>query len=422
MPVSVTSLWQQRKDANCLVSGVCAFLICLFNLNSFLISSRRNTTKHDYLQTSSLIGLFNKFNRLSDSRRTSGLTSGYFRLVEMDSPHVGVVRDSMNNNPLIKKAKLGKTKSKGVSCPGPDFVYGAATTFQDGGVAEALSNWHTPSPSFSSSAWYGKAERDFVALNREGIKSGLVTAKELQQYHATHDIRRPVFSKSFKSAPPQIPQDITFGLPTCRPSSPISALLEYKYGQRWLEEQQARDRALLDHQNKKLVRNQDTRTTLLRKTRPLKEPPTMWKLPRFQQTAWGQRMHGMKISIERRVFLRCNSEKATLMCRKCLRERDEGIAYKIKQTKTTNNTQTTTTAAHQVLVVSHLPPAKLTHTHYTQNTFQPRLPLNLSAVLKKSSSLHYTEHLRSKKLDQLWTPSEILKHERRPWLHTTRTR
>ncbi|XP_017307944.1 cilia- and flagella-associated protein 77 isoform X2 [Ictalurus punctatus] len=200
----------------------------------------------------------------------------------MDSPHVGVVRDSMNNNPLIKKAKLGKTKSKGVTCPGPDFVYGAATTFQDGGVAEALSNWHTPSLSFSSSAWYGKAERDFVALNREGIKSGLVTAKELQQYHATHDIRRPVFSKSFKSAPAQIPQDITFGLPTW-PSSPISALLEYKYGQRWLEEQQARDRALLDHQNKKLVRNQDTRTTLLRKTRPLKEPPSMWKLPRFQQ-------------------------------------------------------------------------------------------------------------------------------------------
>ncbi|KAF4074259.1 hypothetical protein AMELA_G00237590 [Ameiurus melas] len=179
---------------------------------------------------------------------TSGLSGGCFRLVEMDSPHVGVVRDSMNNNPLIKKATLGKTKSKGLSCPGPDFVYGAATTFQDGGVAEALSSWHTPSQS-SGSAWYGKAERDFVALNREA----------------------------------QIPQDITFGLPTCRPSSPISALLEYKYGQRWLEEQQARDRALLDHQNKKLVRNQDTRTTLLRKARPLEEPPSMWKLPRFQQ-------------------------------------------------------------------------------------------------------------------------------------------
>lgn len=51
-------------------------------------------------------------------------------------------------------------------------------------------------------------------MNREGVKSGLVTAKELQQYCATHDIRRPVASKSFKSAPARIPQDITFGLST----------------------------------------------------------------------------------------------------------------------------------------------------------------------------------------------------------------
>ncbi|XP_027018585.2 cilia- and flagella-associated protein 77 [Tachysurus fulvidraco] len=202
----------------------------------------------------------------------------------MNSAHVGVVRDSMTNNPLIMKPKLGKIKSRGLSYPGPDFVYGAVTTFQDGGAAEALSNWHTPSLSMSKSAQYRKAERDFVALNREGVKSGLVTAKELHQYRATHDIRRPVASKSFKSAPVQLPQDITFGLPT-RPSTPISELLKYKYGQRWLEEQQAKDKELLEHQTKKvqLQRIQDTRTTLLRKCRPLEEPPSMWKLPRFQQ-------------------------------------------------------------------------------------------------------------------------------------------
>lgn len=31
---------------------------------------------------------------------------------------------------------LGKTKSRGLYYPGPDFVYGAVTTFKDGGVAE----------------------------------------------------------------------------------------------------------------------------------------------------------------------------------------------------------------------------------------------------------------------------------------------
>uniref|UniRef100_A0A673J0H5 Cilia- and flagella-associated protein 77 n=1 Tax=Sinocyclocheilus rhinocerous TaxID=307959 RepID=A0A673J0H5_9TELE len=110
-----------------------------------------------------------------------------------------------------------------------------------------------------------EAERDFIALNREGVKSGLVTAKELQQYRATHDIRR---------------QPVLFHF---RPSTPISELIEYKYAQRWLEEQQAKDKILQAHQHKKLGRIQDTRTTLLRKSRPLPEAPSMWKMPRFQQ-------------------------------------------------------------------------------------------------------------------------------------------
>ncbi|XP_062874105.1 cilia- and flagella-associated protein 77 isoform X2 [Trichomycterus rosablanca] len=181
---------------------------------------------------------------------------------------------------------LGKTKSRGLCYPGPDFVYGAVTTFQDGGVAEAISSWHTPSLSSTSSAHHKKAERDFVALNREGVKSGLVTVKELQQYYATHNIRRPIASKDLRcrSVSARIPQDITFGLAT-RPSTPISALMEYRYAQKWLEEQQAKDRALLAAQNKKvqLGRIQDTRTTLLRKNRPQEEVPSMWKLPRFQQ-------------------------------------------------------------------------------------------------------------------------------------------
>ncbi|KAF5901004.1 cilia- and flagella-associated protein 77, partial [Clarias magur] len=205
-------------------------------------------------------------------------------VLEMESAHIGLIRDSMTNNPLLIKPKLGKAKSRGLSFPGPDFVYGAVTTFQDGGVAEALSHWHTPSLSLSRSAQYRKAEQDFVALNREGVKSGLVTVKELQHYRATHDIRRPIARKSFRSPAVRIPQDITFGRPTHRPNTPISALLEYKYGDRWVEEQQAKDRALLEQQNIKvrLARIQDTRTTLLRKSRPLEKPPSMWKLPRFE--------------------------------------------------------------------------------------------------------------------------------------------
>ncbi|TSV94913.1 Cilia- and flagella-associated protein 77 [Bagarius yarrelli] len=183
-----------------------------------------------------------------------------------------------------RQPKLGKIKSRGLSYPGPDFVYGKVCTVKDGGAAEALSNWYTPSLSLSKSAQYGKTERDFVALNREGLKSGLVTAKDLKQYRATHDIRRQEANKIFKSTPAKIPQDITFGVPS-QPSTPMSELLEYRYGQKWLEEQQAKDRALMEEQNKKLqlAKIQDTRTTLLRKSRPLEKPPSMWKLPKFQK-------------------------------------------------------------------------------------------------------------------------------------------
>ncbi|KAI2664701.1 Cilia- and flagella-associated protein 77 [Labeo rohita] len=186
------------------------------------------------------------------------------------------------NGAQRKIPALGKTKSRGLSYPGPDFVFGTATTVQDGGVPEAISSWHTHTMSTRNR----EAERDFIALNREGVKSGLVTAKELHQYRATHDIRRqPLTREGFRrSAPARIPADASFGISN-RPSTPISELMEYKYAQRWLEEQQVKDKILQAHQHKKaqLGRIQDTRTTLLRKSRPLPEAPSMWKMPRFQQ-------------------------------------------------------------------------------------------------------------------------------------------
>ncbi|XP_030647616.1 cilia- and flagella-associated protein 77 [Chanos chanos] len=183
----------------------------------------------------------------------------------------------------IIEPALGKTRSRGLSCPGPEFVYGAVTAVRDGGVSEAISSWHTQSlPASRHGAQRRELERDFVALNRESMKSGLVTAKELRQYRATHDVRRRA-NATRRPTPARIPPDATFGVST-RPSTPISELIEHKYAQRWLEEQQAKDRVLIAHQKKaRLGRVQDTRTTLLRKTQPLPEAPSLWKLPRFQQ-------------------------------------------------------------------------------------------------------------------------------------------
>ncbi|XP_021462365.1 cilia- and flagella-associated protein 77 [Oncorhynchus mykiss] len=207
--------------------------------------------------------------------------------LEMQASRVGVVRDSMLANPLLIRPALGKTKSKGLTCLGPDFVYGTVATIQDGGVSEALSNWHTHSlPTSGSRGHSRRPGKDFVALNREGVKSGLVTAKEHYQYRATHDRRQASLARrgSRVPVPPRIPPDTTFGIST-QPSTPICELLEHKYAQRWLEEQQAKERALEERQLNlpKLGRIQETRTTLLRKSRPMPESTPLWKLPRFQQ-------------------------------------------------------------------------------------------------------------------------------------------
>ncbi|KAG5281509.1 hypothetical protein AALO_G00073050 [Alosa alosa] len=203
----------------------------------------------------------------------------------MESPHIGVVRDSMLTNPRLIRPSLGRSKSKGLACPGPDFVYGMVTTIQDGGVAEAISNWHCPSAEGQRSGAPHRPERDFVCLNREGVKSGVVTAKELRQYRDTHDIRRPAPARGVarRSMPTLVPPDLTFGIST-RPSTPIGELLQQQYRQRWIQQQLHTHSALQgQHHKRQLGRIQDTRTSTLRKSRPTGVSAPLWTLPRFQQ-------------------------------------------------------------------------------------------------------------------------------------------
>ncbi|XP_063050652.1 cilia- and flagella-associated protein 77 [Engraulis encrasicolus] len=203
----------------------------------------------------------------------------------MESPHIGVVRDSMLTNPRLIRASLGRSKSKGLSCPGSDFVYGMVTTIQDGGVAEAISSWYCPAVETRHSGLPRRQEKDFVALNREGVKSGLVTAKELQQYHATHDLRRPAPPRApqRRAMPAVLPPDITFGICT-RPSTPIGELLQQQYRQRWIQQQLDKHTTMQGQDSKrKLGRVQDTRASVLRKSQPPVESAPLWKLPRFQQ-------------------------------------------------------------------------------------------------------------------------------------------
>ncbi|KAG7251875.1 hypothetical protein CRUP_006405 [Coryphaenoides rupestris] len=169
----------------------------------------------------------------------------------MDSPRLGVVRESMLANPRLFRPSLGRSRPLPLPRPAPDFVYGTRTTAVDGGVAE------------------------------EGVKSGLVTAKELNQYRAQWASRNhqhnPAHNHSRQTNRTSGVPDITFGI-TTRPPSPLSDLLAHQYGQRWLDEKQKRPTAPPD-QAKLCI--SDTRTSLLRRSRPLPKSEPQCTIRRF---------------------------------------------------------------------------------------------------------------------------------------------
>ncbi|XP_075690231.1 cilia- and flagella-associated protein 77 isoform X1 [Rhinoderma darwinii] len=198
----------------------------------------------------------------------------------MENEKFGTVRDSMTSNQLLQKAELGKIKKRCYSLPGPDFTYGQSSFLREGGVAEAVGHWQT----VGARAHQRKLESNFVALNREAVKSGLVTATEHQAFRNTHKIWRPINEGRVKQRCQHLPQDATFGICT-RPSTPIYDLIEHKYQRLWLEQQRQASEALriMSKEKIQLRRVQDTRTTLLRRYQPPADPAPLWKLPQFEK-------------------------------------------------------------------------------------------------------------------------------------------
>ncbi|XP_034398476.1 cilia- and flagella-associated protein 77 [Cyclopterus lumpus] len=208
----------------------------------------------------------------------------------MSSPRVGVVRDSMVTNPLLIKASLGQTQSRGLTVPGPEFTFGTSSgSLGDGGVAEVLSSWKVQSRR-GDSAPHRPLVPDFVSLNRDAVKSGLVTSKELSQYRAQRGGERrenpaPKHQEGVATRHPAVP-DITFGV-TNRPSSPLADLLSHEYARRWTDKQLSSNQTRNHKQMQRVKPGSipDTRTSLLRRSRALPVTQTLLTGPLFNQAA-----------------------------------------------------------------------------------------------------------------------------------------
>uniref|UniRef100_A0A8C5WKN4 Uncharacterized protein n=1 Tax=Leptobrachium leishanense TaxID=445787 RepID=A0A8C5WKN4_9ANUR len=109
------------------------------------------------------------------------------------------------------RAELGKIKRRCYSLPGPDFTYGLNSFLREGGVATAIGQWHTLVPKATVQR---KLQPHYIALNREAVKSGLVTAAEHQVYRNTHQIWRPVNEGRLSHPTRPFPPGTTFGIST----------------------------------------------------------------------------------------------------------------------------------------------------------------------------------------------------------------
>ncbi|XP_047236261.1 cilia- and flagella-associated protein 77 isoform X2 [Girardinichthys multiradiatus] len=200
----------------------------------------------------------------------------------MTSPRLGVVRKSMLMDPLLIKAPLGRTRSRGLTIPGPDFTFGTSSLIRDGGVTEALSSWRVQSRRENHTQ-----HLDFVSLNRDAVRSGLMTSKELSQYRAQRggvkaQKQTTEHHEGRTSRRPPVVPDITFGVRN-RPSSPLADLLSHQYGHRWMDQQLNRNQTSNHKHTIKLDRPAETRTSLLRKSRSVPVKQTPFKLPQFSQ-------------------------------------------------------------------------------------------------------------------------------------------
>ncbi|KAI8905918.1 hypothetical protein EDD86DRAFT_63059 [Gorgonomyces haynaldii] len=145
---------------------------------------------------------------------------------------------------------------------------------------------------------------DYVTMNRNSIKKGIITPKEMREYQATHPVRVKVGEHFAVRVPVgglelgaqrrrgPLPSDkdphYTYGNPT-RPSTPVARLMTDQYQRQWLDmiakkqeesEKLEMERLRKKHQQKKAAINHK----VIHKTPVLeKDVSTLFKMSKFKK-------------------------------------------------------------------------------------------------------------------------------------------
>ncbi|KAM6169972.1 cilia- and flagella-associated protein 77 [Rhynchocyon petersi] len=223
----------------------------------------------------------------------------------MENERLGVVRDSMFQNPLIVKAELGKPRERSYSLPGVDFNYGLYIRGTDGGVPAALGHWDVfkQQPTCPQ-----ELTRNYIAMNRRAVKAGLITARENVLYRQLKDIRISDQDDRQTKELPSLPPDTTFGI-RARPSTPFFDLLQHRYQQLWMQEQKAAQKAIKMEKKHKMILGKlySTRSSLLRKYMPPVKLDALWHMPQFQKV--GRHLDTFPTEADRQRALKAHREE-----------------------------------------------------------------------------------------------------------------
>ncbi|XP_026312897.1 cilia- and flagella-associated protein 77 isoform X1 [Piliocolobus tephrosceles] len=263
----------------------------------------------------------------------------------MENERLGVVRDSMFQNPLIVKAagpdslgtsysvddssavqkvipslaghhikggpqaELGKPRERSYSLPGINFNYGLYIRGLDGGVPEAIGSWNVfkQQPTCPH-----ELTRNYIAMNRGAVKASLVTARENLLYRQLNDIRiSDQDDRRLKKEPPPLPPNMTFGI-QARPSTPFFDLLQHRYLQLWVQEQKATQKAIKLEKKQKVVLGKlyETRSSQLRKYKPPVKLDTLWHMPHFQKV--GRHLDTFPTEADRQRALKAHREECAV--------------------------------------------------------------------------------------------------------------
>jgi len=234
-------------------------------------------------------------------------------MINDETFRIGVWRKSMKDNILLQRPRLGRTMERRYTMP-LDMTYGYPNYTRDGGTAEAM-KYGPLNERIKSASSELSLEKDFIKLNRVGIKKGVTSARDQKQFRAITDYRVAPPAREIKNRL-QPPPNITFGIPS-RPRSPMYDVVEHKFQRNWLLERKKLDELRAQQQSgEKKVRQtvQLNVTTQKRydKVRCRIQPGPLWHMPRFESSE--AVVQSFRTDLEReRSFRQFRSEQAGQM-------------------------------------------------------------------------------------------------------------